>query len=126
MKWIIFTIIISIGINVFKGKKFFFSEGLNSQKKNLQRKKCTLRSQAKAIADLITQTKLNLFMNIIIITFLIHEINEVGSYGVKPLLPNGNYSYRIIKISFSKKEGTKKKNSYARRVYESVDDESLS
>ena len=24
-------------------------------------------------------------------------------------MPNGNYSYRIIKISFSKKEGIKKK-----------------
>ena len=43
-----------------------------------------------------------------------------------PLLPNGNYSYRIIKISFSKIEGIKKKISYERRVYESVDDESLS
>ena len=43
-----------------------------------------------------------------------------------PLLPNDNYSYRIIKISFSKKEGTKKKISDERRVYESVDDESLS
>ena len=43
-----------------------------------------------------------------------------------PLLPNGNYSYRIIKISLSKKEGIKKKNSCERRVYESVDDESLS
>ena len=27
-----------------------------------------------------------------------------------PLLPSSNYSYRIIKISFSKKEGIKKKN----------------
>ena len=26
-----------------------------------------------------------------------------------PLLPDGNYSYRIIKISLSKKEGIKKK-----------------
>ena len=33
---------------------------------------------------------------------------------------------RMIKISFSKKEGIKKKVSYERRVYESVDDESLS
>ena len=41
-------------------------------------------------------------------------------------MPNLNYSYRIIKISFSKKGGTKKKISYERRVYESVDDESLS
>ena len=45
---------------------------------------------------------------------------------VNPLLPNGNYSYRIIKISFPKIEGTKKQISYKRRVYESVDDESLS
>ena len=45
---------------------------------------------------------------------------------INPLLPNGNYSYRIIKISFSKKEGIKKKISYEWRVYESVDDESLS
>ena len=46
---------------------------------------------------------------------------------INPLLPNGNYSYRIINISFSKKkEGTKKKISYERRVYESVDDERLS
>ena len=44
-----------------------------------------------------------------------------------PLLPNGNYSFRIIKISFSKKKkGIKKNFSYERRVYESVDDESLS
>ena len=43
-----------------------------------------------------------------------------------PLLPIGNYSYRIIKISFSNKEGIKKKISYERRVYESVDEESLS
>ena len=41
------------------------------------------------------------------------------------LLPNGNYSYHIIKISFSKKEGIKKYFSYERRVYESVDEESL-
>ena len=33
--------------------------------------------------------------------------------------------YRIIKVSFSKKEGIKKKISYERRVYESVEDESL-
>ena len=45
---------------------------------------------------------------------------------INPLLPGGNYSYRIIKISFSKKEGTKKKISYERRVYESVADGSLS
>ena len=45
---------------------------------------------------------------------------------INPLLPNGNYSNRIIKISFKKKEGIKKKISYERHVYESVDDESLS
>ena len=45
---------------------------------------------------------------------------------INPLLPNGNYSYRIIEISLLKKEGIKKKISYERRVYESVDDESLS
>ena len=28
---------------------------------------------------------------------------------INPLLPNGNYSYRIIKISFSKREGIEKK-----------------
>ena len=43
-----------------------------------------------------------------------------------PVLPNDNYSYCIIKISFSKKDGIKKKISYEHRVYESVDDESLS
>ena len=41
------------------------------------------------------------------------------------LLPNVNYSYRIIKILFLKKEGIKK-NSNEHRVYEFVDDESLS
>ena len=41
---------------------------------------------------------------------------------LKTLMPNGNYSYRIIKISFLKKEGIKK-NSYERCVYESVDNE---
>ena len=46
--------------------------------------------------------------------------------GPNPSLPNGNYSYRIIKITFSKKEWIKKKFSYERRVYESVDDRSLS
>ena len=50
----------------------------------------------------------------------------IGLNCINPLLPNGNYSYRIIKISLSKKEGIKKKSSYERRVYESVDDESLS
>ena len=44
---------------------------------------------------------------------------------LNPLLPNANYSYPIIKISFLKKKGPRK-NSYERRVYESVDDESLS
>ena len=47
----------------------------------------------------------------------------VNKYIINPLLPKGNYSYRIIKISFSKKEGIKKKNSCEFRVYESVDDE---
>ena len=37
-----------------------------------------------------------------------------------PLLPTGNYSYRIINISFKKKEGIKKNISFERRVYESV------
>ena len=45
---------------------------------------------------------------------------------LNPLLPNGNYSYSLIKISFSKKEEIKKKLSYERRVYDSVDDENLS
>ena len=33
-------------------------------------------------------------------------------YDINPLVPNGNYSYRIIKISFSIKEEIKKKISY--------------
>ena len=45
---------------------------------------------------------------------------------INPFKPNGNYSYRKLKISLSKQEGIKKKISYERRVYESVDDESLS
>ena len=45
---------------------------------------------------------------------------------INPLLPNGNYSYYINKISLSKKERIRKKISYELRVYESVDDESLS
>ena len=48
------------------------------------------------------------------------------THKINPLLPNDNYNYRIIKISFSKKGGIRKKISYERRVYESVDDESLS
>ena len=52
------------------------------------------------------------------------EFGSICAYN--PLLPNGNYSYRIIKILFSKKEGIKKRISYERRVYESVDDENLS
>ena len=40
------------------------------------------------------------------------------------LLPNGNYSYLIIKISFCFR--ITKQISYERRIYESVDDESLS
>ena len=40
---------------------------------------------------------------------------------INPLLSNGNYSYRIIKISLTKKGGIMQKNSYERRVYESVD-----
>ena len=44
---------------------------------------------------------------------------------INPLLPKGNYSYSIIKISFPKKEGIKKNISYERRVYEPVNDESL-
>ena len=32
-----------------------------------------------------------------------------GARLLNPLLPNGNYSYRIIKISFSKKKGSWKK-----------------
>ena len=43
-----------------------------------------------------------------------------------PLLPKGNYSYRIIKVLFLKKEGTMEKKSYEQRGYESVDDERLS
>ena len=42
-----------------------------------------------------------------------------------PLVPEGTNILRIAKISF-KKKGIKEKNSYERRVYESVDDESLS
>ena len=45
---------------------------------------------------------------------------------LNPLVLNGNNSYLIIEIVFSKIEGIKKKISYERRVYESVDDESLS
>ena len=45
---------------------------------------------------------------------------------INPLLPNGNYRYRIIKISFLKKRRDQEKNSNERRVYDSVDDESLS
>ena len=43
-----------------------------------------------------------------------------------PLMPNRIYSYRIIKILFSKKVGIKKKISFERRISESVDDETLS
>ena len=43
---------------------------------------------------------------------------------LNPLLPNGNYIYRIFKIPFFFKEGIMEKISY--ELYESVDDESLS
>ena len=45
---------------------------------------------------------------------------------INPLVPEGRNIYRIAKISFFKKEGFREKNSYERRVYELVDDESLS
>ena len=41
-------------------------------------------------------------------------------------MPEGRNIYRIRKIWFLKKEGIKEKISYERRVYESVEDESLS
>ena len=41
-----------------------------------------------------------------------------------PLMPGGTNIYRIAKISLKKKDHGK--ISYERRVYESVDDESLS
>ena len=44
---------------------------------------------------------------------------------LNPLMPNGNYIYRIIKIRFQKSRD-QEKISYERRVYESVDDESPS
>ena len=40
-------------------------------------------------------------------------------------MPEGTNIYSIAKISFLKNEGIKEKNSYERRIYESVDDESL-
>ena len=51
-------------------------------------------------------------------------LNSFGRVPI-PLKPNSNYNYRVRKISFLKKEGIVEKNSYERRVYESVDDESL-
>ena len=45
---------------------------------------------------------------------------------VNPLLYIGHYSVRIAKILILKSEGIIKKISYERRVYESVDDNSLS
>ena len=44
---------------------------------------------------------------------------------LNPLVPEGRNIYRISKISFLKK-GIQEKISYEHRVYESVDDESLS
>ena len=49
--------------------------------------------------------------------FHVHHFN--------PLKPNGNCNYRIIKISFLKNKGSWEKF-YERRVYVSVDDETLS
>ena len=43
-----------------------------------------------------------------------------------PLLHTGHYSVDMTKISILKLEGIIKKISYERRVYESVDDSSLS
>ena len=45
---------------------------------------------------------------------------------IDPLLSEGRNIYHIAKISLLKKEGIKENISYERRVYESVDDESLS
>ena len=46
-------------------------------------------------------------------------------FAFNPLVHEGRNIYRIAKISFLK-EGIKEKISYDGRVYESVDDESLS
>ena len=48
----------------------------------------------------------------------------INVHQINPLLPNSNFSNRIIK--FFLKKGSMKEISYERRVYESVDDESLS
>ena len=48
----------------------------------------------------------------------------LGKKLFNPLQPNANYSYRIIKISFFKRERIMEKLSNEHCVYESVDDES--
>ena len=47
-------------------------------------------------------------------------------YCINSLLHSSNYNYRIIKISFFKKEGIVDRIFYESRVYEFVEDESLS
>ena len=47
-------------------------------------------------------------------------------YTIIPLVPRAHKSVRIDKISILKLEGIIKKNSYERRDYESVDENSLS
>ena len=48
-------------------------------------------------------------INLILLLIRLTGNKPVYLFLLNPLLHNGNYSYRIIKISFSKKEGIKKK-----------------
>ena len=52
-----------------------------------------------------------------------HDTRRPYFFLLNPLVPEGTNIDRITNL---KKEGVKEKNSYDRRVYESVDDESLS
>ena len=57
---------------------------------------------------------------------LVRALISVGIYYIDLLLLTSLYSARMTKISILKYEGIIKKMSYERRVYESVDDSSLS
>ena len=45
-------------------------------------------------------------------------------FHIYPLMPSGNNKYRVVKFRL-KKKGTKEKKFYERRVYKSVDEETI-
>ena len=66
------------------------------------------------------------YIEIYIFLKLFRTISLLRDLGLYPLLHISHYSVHMTKISILKYEGTIKKISYERRVYESVDGSSLS